>query len=91
MADNEEALKDASAAALAELLKQAEAQSAAESNTDMTGNAFAAIENLHGRLGNAQINELADQTEGYRVPATVGLYVIVRCNTGLLPTGEDVW
>ena len=59
--------------------------------TDMTGNAFAAMENLHGRLGNAQVNELADQTEGHRVPATVGLYVIVRCNTGPLPTGQDVW
>jgi hypothetical protein len=48
------------------------------------------MEYLDARTACANIDLLFDQRERHGIPRTVDFDMIVRCNTGALPPGEDI-
>jgi len=56
----------------------------------VAGDALAAMEDFHGPVSDACVNHLPDQTERHGIPAAIHLDVIIRRNTGALPTRKDI-
>ena len=50
----------------------------------------ALVEDLDGVVGDAHVDELADEAEGHGVPVAVGLDVIVGRHAAALPAGQGI-
>ena len=56
----------------------------------VAGDALALVESLDGPVGDAHVDQLADQPVGNRVPAAVDLDVVVGRDAAALPDGEGI-